>query len=200
MLGSALEAGINRLLALDDQSTERIRRLRNRVLQLDLEGMNITLYFSFTGEEKSDGVSVSLECSEEPDTVISGSPAALFAMAAPDEDGLWGVPGSPVKISGDATLARDLERLFSRLDPDWEGPLARVFGDVLGYQMASGIRESVSRARDVAEAGSGMVQDYLKRQTDLIVPRAEFESFADAVDEARDAVDRFEARLRSLES
>ena len=83
--------------------------------------------------------------------VISGSPAALFTMAAPEGLGDWGSEGSRVTITGDANLARDLERLFSQLDPDWEGSLSRVFGDVWGHQVAAGIRTGAGQARQAAE-------------------------------------------------
>ena len=94
----------------------------------------------------------------EPDTVISGSPAALFTMAAPEGLGDWGSEGSRVSITGDANLARDLERLFSQLDPDWEGSLSRVFGDVWGHQVAAGIRTGAGQARQAAERAGDAAQ------------------------------------------
>jgi ubiquinone biosynthesis protein UbiJ len=196
LLASALESSLNQLLSLDEQSEKRIRNLKGRELKLELDGLDIALHFSFPNEEFRDGIVVSLDGSDEPDTEISGSPTALFAMAVPTDGGSWGVPGSAVKISGDAGLARDLERLFSRLDPDWEAPLARLFGDVLGYQMASGIRQGVAQAKETAGASGELLQEYFRQQPDLMVPAEEFSHFADAVDEVRDAVDRLEARVR----
>jgi len=112
ILAGMLEASINRILALDEDSPARLQRLDDRLLQLDLEGIGISLFFSFTTER----VDVSIDSDYEPDTIISGSPVALFAMAVPEGAGNWGTPDSRVTITGDATLARDLERLFSRLE------------------------------------------------------------------------------------
>ena len=132
-----LETAINRLLDLDENTPERLERLEGRMLQLDIEGIGITLFFAFNGQH----VEVGTKSEHEPDTVISGSPYALFSMAVPDEIGNWGTPESRVTITGDANLARDLERLFSRLDPDWEGRLSRIFGDVWGHQVRTGCKQ-----------------------------------------------------------
>jgi ubiquinone biosynthesis protein UbiJ len=195
ILAGMLEAAVNRILSLDEASPERLQHLENRLLQLDLEGVGISLFFSFT----SDRVEVTIDSDYEPDTVISGSPAALFAMAVPEDAGNWGTPGSRVTITGDATLARDLERLFSRLDPDWEASLSRLFGDVLGHQVASGLRAGAIQAREAAGNASEMVSEFLKRDEGPLVQLAEIQTFADAVDETRDAVDRLEARLKIMQ-
>lgn len=189
-----LEVGINRVLALDEESAMRLQQLQDSQLQLDLEGVGITLFFSF-----DDGkVSVDLDSEYESDTVVSGSPVALFAMSLPEEAGNWGTPESRVTISGDANLARDLERLFSRLDPDWEATLSRLLGDVWGHQVAAGMRSGARQARQTASQASEMVTEFLKRADGPLVQVADIRSFADAVDETRDAVERLEAKIRLL--
>ena len=107
ILAAMLESAINRLLDLDDDTPDRLERLEGRMLELDLEGVGITLFFAFNGRQ----VEVGTRSLHEPDTVISGSPVALFAMAVPDGMSSWGTPESRVTITGDANLARDLERL-----------------------------------------------------------------------------------------
>ena len=194
ILAAMLETAVNRVLALDEDSPARLQRLDGRMLQLNLEGIGIALFFSFS----TTVVHVSIDSNEEPDTVISGSPFALFSMAVPDGDGSWQGPDSRVNISGDATLARDLERLFSRLDPDWESTLSRVFGDVWGHQVAAGIRSGSKQAKEAAGNAAEMVSEFLKRESGLLVQSAEIRKFADAVDETRDAVERLEARIRIM--
>jgi len=194
MLSAMLDAAINRILALDEYTPARLQRLEGRMLRLDLEGVGINLFFAFSATR----VDVSIDSDDEPDTVISGSPFALFSMAVPDGDGSWGGPDSRVSISGDATLARDLERLFSKLDPDWESTLSRLFGDVWGHQVAAGIRSGSEQAKDAAGTAAELVSEFLKRDTGPLVPSADIKTFADAVDETRDAVERLEAKLRIM--
>jgi len=157
MLALALETAINHVLQLDMESPSRVKKLEGRLLQVDLEGLNITLFFSF----KHGVVRVRLEADDSPDTTISGTPVALFSMAEPD-DADWGLPDSKVQINGDASLARDLERIFSKLEPDWEGPLAGMLGDVAGHQAAQGIRQGLETARETARSASKILSDIMK--------------------------------------
>lgn len=160
MLALALETAINHVLQLDMDSPTRVKKLEGRLLQVDLEGLNITLFFTF----KHGVVRVRLESDGTPDTIISGTPVALFSMAEPEEAD-WGLPDSKVQINGDASLARDLERIFSKLEPDWEGPLTGMLGDVAGHQVAQGIRQGVETARETARTASKILSDMMKERS-----------------------------------
>lgn len=193
ILAAMLETGINRILALDENTPDRLQRLDDRMLQLDLEGVGITLFFAFNSHR----VEVGTRSDYDPDTVISGSPAALFSMAVPD--GSWGTPESRVTISGDANLARDLERLFSRLDPDWEGRLSRLLGDVWGHQVAAGLRAGAGQVKDTAGTAGEIISEFLTSRQSPVAQADEIREFAEAVDETRDDVERLEASLEVLE-
>ena len=195
ILAAMLESAINRLLDLDEGTPERIDRLEGRMLKLDIEGVGISLYFAFNGGQ----VEVGTRSSFEPDTTISGSPAALFSIAVPDELGSWKSPDSRVNISGDANLARDLERLFSRLDPDWEGRLSRIFGDVWGHQVAAGLRAGAEQARESAGSAGVMISEYLQQNQSPVVGSDEIEAFAEAVEEASEWAESLENRILELE-
>lgn len=157
MLAFALETAVNRVLQLDMESPTRVNKLEGRLLQVNLEGLGITLFFTF----KHGVVRVRLKAEGTPDTVISGTPVALFSMAEPEEAD-WGLPDSKVQINGDASLARDLERIFRKLEPDWEGPLAGMFGDVAGHQLAQGVRQGAETARETARSASKVFSDIIK--------------------------------------
>jgi len=195
IFAAMLESAVNRLLELDEESPVRMDRLEGRMLQLDIEDIGITLYFAFNGGR----VEVGTRSRHEPDTVVSGSPVALFAMAAPEQLAQWGAPGSRVNITGDANLARDLERLFSRLDPDWEGRISRIFGDVWGHQIATGLRAGVEQARETAESAGSMLSEYLDQNLAPVIRSEELDDFTAGVNEARRAADRLEARIKRLE-
>jgi ubiquinone biosynthesis protein UbiJ len=195
ILAAMLESAINRLLGLDQDSTERFERLEGRMLQLDIEGMGISLFFAFNRGQ----VEVGTRSSFEPDTVISGSPAALFTMAVPDDMGSWGSPESRVTISGDANLARDLERLFSSLDPNWEGRLSRIFGDVWGHQVAAGLRAGAEQARESAGSAGEMVSEFLQENRSPVVRKDEVQAFAEEVGDSSDWLNELGNRIRELE-
>lgn len=193
-LAASLEAAINRILAMDENTPRRLARLDQRRVQLELEGMGIVLNFAFTGQR----VSINLNAEGEADTVIKGSPVALFAMAVPDGDGHWDTAGSRVQISGDATLARDLEKLFSSLDPDWERQMANWFGDVAGHQLSAGARGAAEALHETMTTLEDIAGEFLRRPASPLAQPEETRSFGQAVDSLRDATDRLEARLRII--
>jgi len=194
LLAGFLEAGVNRVLALDPASEQRLLKLQGKTLQLDLEGLDITLFLSFD----SGNVRVGLDSDTEPDTLVRGTPVALFAMAAPGEAEHWGLPGSNVHIEGDANLARDLERLFSALEPDFEKPITDLLGDVLGFQVASGLKQGAEGMRAAAESTIKMAGSFFRDESETLVRPPELDEFNRAVDTLNDAIERLEARLRDL--
>lgn len=157
VLALTLETAINHVLQLDMESPERVRKLEGKLLQVNLDGLKITLFFTF----KHGVVRVRLNGEGTPDTVISGTPIALFSIAEP-EDADWGLPKSNVQINGDASLARDLERIFRKLEPDWEAPIAGLLGDVAGHQAASGIRRGLDSARQTARTAGEILSEFIK--------------------------------------
>ena len=204
MLAATLQSGLNTVLSLDPASFQRLERLRGRTLKLVLEGIGIELFFTTTEY----GIEVGLEApandageAAEPATTVSGTPAALFSMAASELGEGWSAPGSSVNIYGDATLARDFERLFSRLDPDIEGAFSGLFGDVLGHQIAVGLKQGSRQARDTAKVARDVLGEILRdgprgNRSGPAVGRGEARDFAEGVDDLRDAVERLEARIR----
>ncbi len=194
LLATSLETAINRLLAADQDSGERLKKLDGRRVRLELQDLAITLDFIFSAYR----LEVSLDKAAEADTVISGSMPALFAMALPDEENRWGGPGSRVKISGDATLARDLERLFSAMDPDWEAGVAQFTGDVMAYQLVAGFKGMAAALLSTGKQMQQVAGEYLSSEQSPLPQPGELRGFADEVDNVRDAVERLEARMRIL--
>jgi ubiquinone biosynthesis protein UbiJ len=107
------------------------------------------------------------------------------------------VPGSRVHISGDANLARDMEQVFRKLDPDWEGQLSTMLGDVLGFQVASGLRQGAEFLRESARKTSEMAGSYLRDESQLLVRPSEFSAFSEQLRNLEGALDELEKRLRA---
>lgn len=189
-----LEAALEKVLVLDPLSAERLLRLQGRCLQVNLEGLGIGLFLTF----ESGNLRVNLDSDREPDTVITATPSALFSMAAPGEPGDWGLPGSSVHITGDAGLARELERIFSKLEPDWQQPLNAVLGDTLGFQVASGLRQGIQAFKNAAGEGGQMAGAWLRDDSGLLAGAEELREFCNSVDVLSDAADRLQARVDLL--
>lgn len=195
IFAGAVEAGVNRVLAMDEQSVERLERLEGKVLQLDLEGLGITLYFHFAFSV----VEVSLETDREPHARISGTPTALFRLAAPADGNGWGTPGSGVRIEGDANLARDLGKVFEQLDPDWQSSLDRALGENLGYQVGQGLRQGADGLRRTLDGVLDLAGRFLREESGELAPQDDIDAFNRGVDDLRDGVDRLDVRLGRIE-
>ena len=194
MMAGFVEAGVNRVLALDSVSAKRLLKLQGKVLQVNLEGLDIALFLSFD----SGHVQVDLDAPSEPDTVISGTPMALFAMATPGDTDNWGLPDSSVQIAGDANLARDIERVFSQMNPDWEKPLTEIMGETAGFQLASGLKQGAEAVQEAARQTADMAGAWFRDESDMVARPEELGEFSDSVDGLSDAIERLEARIRNL--
>ena len=188
LLATAIDRAINQALDADPVGKQRLQALDQRCIQLALSGLGIDLFFC--GEPER--LRVVAETDLAPDTVISGSPGALLAMAAPD----WFGKQSGVRIDGDAGAAQALEQLLRKLDPDWEGLLTEQLGDVIGHQVWRLLRDSLGESRRLAGVAGEQFSHYLREESGLLTTRAEEESFARDVDELREAVDRLEVKMR----
>lgn len=193
MLAALTDSALNQAIGMDPSGPERLRRLDGRLLAVVLDGLGITLYLGF----EYGAVNVALDAERDPDTTVTGTPVALFSMAGGER---WGLPGSGVSIEGDAGLARDLGEFFKHLEPDWEGPLAAILGDTLGFQAASALRRGGEAARRTAASTAEQAGHYLREESGLVVDQPDLAEFAEAVDDLRDGVGRLAARLRRLET
>ncbi|MGB0133457.1 ubiquinone biosynthesis accessory factor UbiJ, partial [Dokdonella sp.] len=132
---------------------------------------------------------------------VSATPGSLLGMAFArlrgDPDAA--VPPGQVEIAGDAELARRLERVATRFEPDVDEAFARVFGDVVGFQIARLFRRGLTAARESAGSLVRDGADYLVEESRDLIAKPEMEQFLDEVDELRERGDRLEARMRRLD-
>ena len=77
-------------------------------------------------------------------------------------------------------------------------PLTRVFGDVLGMQMANGFAFALRRAKTAAQGFASDSADWLTEESRVVVGREELAAFHEDVDAIRDDVERLAARIARL--
>jgi ubiquinone biosynthesis protein UbiJ len=137
------------------------------------------------------------DVSVEPDLAVRGTLGGLLSQL-PFLRPASGAGVGKVKISGDADLARQLQKLAERYDPDWNLPFVEVFGDVLGVQIASTLRGALRFGRDGAARFARNGADFLTEESRDVIGRAELEAHLDDVDALRDRVERLHARMQHL--
>lgn len=198
LAGRALEAALNRALALDPDTRAGLSALEGRSIALHLAEPPLAARILVAGERLEVGP---VRSSDEPDLSVRSTLGAIFAQlpallgAARNEQA---APVGKLRIEGDADLARRLQRLAERFDPDWQQPFTAVFGDLVGVQIANAVAGALRHARDAAGAFASNAADYLTEESRDLVPRAELDAFHDDVDALRDDVERAAARVARL--
>jgi ubiquinone biosynthesis protein UbiJ len=192
--GRALEAALNRVLALDPEARSSLRALDGRRVALKVESPPLALEVKVEGDALRVGP---VDAGREPDLGVRGTLAGLLGqlpMFRRDD----APPVGKLRIEGDAELARRLQTLARNFDPDWQKPFAEVFGDVIGVQVANALATALKQARDFAKDGAQVAAEYVAEESRDVVPKAELEAFHDDVDALRDDVERLAARIARL--
>ncbi len=190
---AVLESAINAALALDPETRARLGALEGKVIAVELQGPDITL-FLLPG---ADGFRLMGHFEGVPDTRLCGTPLALLRLGSgkPGE----GMFSGAVKIEGDVELGQRVQRILGGLDIDWEEHLSRLTGDVVAHQLGNMVRGLLRWGEQAATNLERDLADYVQEERRDLPPRWEVDEFLAGVDQLRSAVDRLEARLRRLD-
>lgn len=196
VLGRGLESALNHALGLDTETRDALAVLDGRALSIEFKGTGLAMRLAVDGQRLVVGPAFV----GDSQLRVKATPASLLglAFARLRGDGEAAIPPGQVEIAGDAELARRLERLATRFEPDIDEVFARAFGDVIGFQIARGFRRAIGLARRSASALVRDTADYLVEERRDLIAKPEMEQFLDEVDELRERADRFEARFRRL--
>ena len=194
LAGRALEAALNRALALDPDTRDGLRTLDGRRLVLRLATPPVALQVGVEGERLRVGP---IEGEAEPDLSVRATLGGLIAqlpfMRRDDAPAV----GS-LRIEGDADLARRLQRLAERFDPDWQQPFVAAFGDIAGVQLAQLFAGALRGAKAAAGVMATNAADYVQHESRDVVGRDELGAFYDDIDTLRDDVERLAVRVERL--
>ncbi len=196
--GRVLEAALNRAVALDPDTRDALRALDGRRIELALQSPPLALQLRVEGERLVVGPAGK---DNEPDLSVRSTLGALLGQL-PSFLGSRGDDAPPIggmRISGDADLARRLQRLAERFDPDWQQPFVAVFGDVVGVQVANGFAGALKQARALGGEFAGSAAEYVVEESRDVVGRDELDAFHDDVDALRDDFERLAARISRLD-
>jgi ubiquinone biosynthesis protein UbiJ len=190
---AVLEQALNAALALDPKTGERLARLQGKLIAVELRGTGITLTLQPTVEGK---LRLMGDYDGEVDTTLRGAPFALLRMGSGRTgEGLF---NGGVEIDGDVELGTKLQRIFERLDIDWEEHLSRLTGDIVAHQLGNTVRGFFAWGRRAADHLGHDVADYLQEENETLPVAWEVEEFIQGVDTLRSDVDRLEARVKRL--
>lgn len=194
LLMSALEAALNRFLALDQNSGAFLAPLAGKIIAVTITPLNETIYLC----PGSDSIQLLDYSPDQPDTQLTGS---LFAF------GLMGLSSKPmrsifsgeVKIEGDMNTGRKFQELFAKLDINLEQQLARFAGDSMAHNISQFFRAGKNWSKESIETFRLNASEFLQEETRELPARPEMDIFYRQIDELRTDFDRLESRIERLE-
>lgn len=193
LLGRLLQGVLNRALALDPDTRAQLRRLDGRALRIDFTHTPLALRLAVAGDRLEVGPAAAGDSALR----VAATPGSLLALALRRGDDAALAPGK-IEIAGDAELARRLEKIASRYQPDFEEAFARVFGDVIGVKIAQGFAAALGYARERSQALLRDGADYLREESRDLVAPGEMDEFLDDVDTLRERSERLQSRIARL--
>jgi len=184
---AALEIALNRLLALDPLTLERLAALDGRVIQLDVPALRLQFTFAPSGSGLQ-------WLSPAPDTVdlrISGSVADLLRAQA--GGGLEGL-----QIEGDKHLASAFASALREARIDWPELLVPWLGDVATQRATQALAAVTGALREGADSLLRSGAEFLQYEQPVLVSAAEWDSFRAEVRDLHEAVGALERRIALL--
>ena len=196
-----IETALNEYLKMDAQAPAKLASLSNKVIAITLQGWDITLYLL----PDAQGIQVMSEYSGEADTIIKGTPVALFNMSQGDASAA-SMREQNITIEGDLELGQQFSQFFKQLDIDWQESIAQGFAkittpsnaDVIAHKigrLVEGIQQWQPQAKATLEKN---IAEYLQQESGILPFAEEMEPFNKVVDTIRNDVDRLEARIQRL--
>ena len=194
LAGRALEAALNRALALDLDTLHALKSLDGRQVALTLDAPALALQVMVAGDRLRVGP---VDSGHEPDLAVRTTLGGLLGQI-PFLRKDHATPVGRVRVSGDAELARRLQTLAERFDPDWQQPFVAVFGEIIGVQIANAARAALRQLRSTGASLAQNAAEFVTEESRDVVGRAELNAFHDDVDGLRDDVDRLQAKVDRL--
>lgn len=185
---------INRILAMDTESTSALEKYNGRTLAVEVTGTRYHFHITIV----DGGVDITDASAHEPDVTVRGTPSEFMAFLRNLSEG--GSAAAAIEIAGDVGLAQELQTLIRYLEPDWEEYLSQWLGDTPARKLANLIRESSRYLMDARHTLSDDISEYLRYEAEVLPDRTEVDEFNTAVDTLRDDVERLRVRINRLQS
>jgi len=188
-----LTSAFNKYLVLDPEAPLKLKAFDGKLISIEIRGPNKNLYLSI----HDSNVIVVQDIDTEPDTIISGSPAALFKLGLHRDSAPLLFAGE-VEIRGDTRLGRQFKALLATMEIDWEEHLSRLTGDIAAHRIVGLFNEFGIWSRSASSNFTDDMGEYLQEESRDVVSGAEIDMFNQQVDKLRNDADRLEARITRL--
>lgn len=189
-----LEQALNRYLALDPESSQRLHKLENKVANIELRTARTHTFQIHFHHHRAH---LTRTLTHPADITITGTPLSLLTLAlTPDKKHSF-FKGH-ITIEGDAELGQQITELFDKIDIDWEEYLSHLVGDIPAYKLSQAANGILNWGKQAKARLLQNVNEYVHEEKPWFPPQDALQDFFQEIDELRLDLDRLEARIKNL--
>ena len=197
LLGAALagaEQALNQAIALAPYSHQELDAVSGTLLGIEITTLDLTVYIEMVTDTE---VRLMAHCERDTDAFLRGTLEDFAALATSDEPTATLI-NSGIELEGSSASLITLQQVIARMEIDWEAPLVELLGDVVGHQIAEGLRRFFRWGEGARTSLKRQVSEYLLEEGRLTPPKAELEHFYDAVQSVAMRVERAQSQVEKL--
>ena len=198
LLTAAAEVLANKLLALDPDAKQGLKRLQGKRLVINLTDVNQRIALAIS--EQVDVLALQ-ELPEGDDlTCVVTTRLAVLPKLKEASQLTQLIKAGELEVSGELAIAQQFSAVMNSLDIDWEEQLAQHTGDVIANQVFSIARSFGQQLKRFGDKSSLIIGSALTDEKQLAAHKLAVLHFSDEVSRLRDDAERLESRLSRLES
>jgi len=190
-----LQKLVNDALQYDLAARQKVSALAGKTLVLVVTEPSFSLSLTI----ESDGFIFIQPGKQEPlDALVAGKATDLFAVLRA-EDRTAAMMAHQINIEGDTRTFFAIQEVLSHLDIDLEMALADKMGDIAAHVVADGLRLFGSIAKNQFESFSRTSRNFLREESNWLVPSSLWQEHQRKVQSVRNDVDRVGAKIKRIE-
>jgi len=191
---AAAEQALNQAITLAPYSHQELDAVSGTLLGIEITTVDLTVYIEIVTDTE---VRLMAHCERDTDTFVRGT-LEDFAALATSYDPAATLINSGIELEGSSTSLITLQQVIARMEIDWEAPLVELLGDVVGHQIAEGLRRFFRWGEGARTSLKRQVSEYLLEEGRLTPPKAELEHFYDAVQSVAMRTERAQSQVEKL--
>jgi len=203
ILHAIAENIVNPLILLDDNSTQRLSKLKGQRLIVYVDELSWPIELAFEGSITLHQFGLNwLQASEldaDNECRIKLSLSTLSELKDSRQITRL-IREHKLDLEGDMHIAQRVSSLFQELNIDLEEVLSQKIGDVAAYQLVKTAKQAKVDVKKQLHMFSDTVAAALIDEKKLAAHKLQVMHYGDQVTEVRDAVERLNARVQRLEN
>lgn len=190
---SSCEALINKALALDAASMQKVVGLTGKCIAIE----NTSLHFTFFITTVASQLRLQSVFEGTPDTTLKGSTKAFMSMLM-SRDKTIAMLTNDIEIIGDINCAQTLQAIFSELEIDWEAQLSNITGGIVAHEVSNIARTVNNWSKNTFSHFASDIKEYMNEEAPFKTPRGKVDDYLNEIDELKLRIDRMDAHITRL--